>query len=730
MLGRDQKSFRWPLLVSTALVMSIATGPCLAQAPKVAPKTQFAQSDAASEAAFDFEADELQYDREFGVLKAVGNVEIIHEDRVLQADVITYNERTDVMAASGNVTLLEPSGDVLFAEYVELSADLKQGLIRKMLIVLSDKSRIAANTGKRDDGNRTEMSRAIYTACSLCEDDPEKPPLWQLKAIEVIHDKDRQTIEYKDAWLEIAGIPVAYTPYLIHPDPTVTRRSGFLPPSIGNDSDLGTTVRIPYFWAISDQSDATITPMYATSEGPALHTEIRHRMQHGTFDLDGSIAAQDDNDILGHVDASFRYDIDKTWRAGLDAQRTVEDTYPRRYGYGFEQTLTSRAFIEGFRQRNYLVANTYAFQSLEDGDDDEEIPLVLPLVEYHHLGKPDAIGGYTELQTNLSSLVRTDGSDTQRLSVHGGWHLPLMGPLGTTLKFNTMLRSDIYYKSEFVPENESEEDNGFEYRLTPEASLDIGYPLVKRHERYTQTLEPQAQFIVSPYGGNSNRIPNEDSEDAELDDTRLFSHTRFAGFDQVEEGPRINYGLRWGIYGPSGGSTTAFVGQSFRFKEQSSLSEGSGLEDKLSDFVAKVHISPGSLVDILYRARLDQSNFGFKRNELITQIGRPLFSTRVYYSFFAAQPNSEFSDREEIQYSVSSQFTENYRGSLSGTNDLDDGGSLRRISASLTYEDECFVFETTATRSFFEDRELRPSDSIVFRIALKTLGEFATSPSL
>lgn len=724
----DHGRFRSLLLASTALGLMLGAHQAEAQMPRAATKPPTA-SEQKQEGAFDFEANELEYDRDLGILKAVGQVEIVQGERILKADTVTYNERTDVMAASGHVTLLEPNGEVLFAEYVELTADMKKGMIKNMLIILQDKSRIAALKGERKDGNETEMSRTIYTACSLCEKDPKRPPLWQLKAIKVIHDKKRQTIEYKDAWLEVAGFPVAYTPYFIHPDPTVKRRSGFLPPSIGSSSELGTIARIPYFWAISDQTDSTITPFFSSEEGPGLHTEIRHRMLKGRFDLDGSVAVQNDSDddAHGHVDAEFRYDLDKTWRTGFDAQRTVEDTYTRRYGYGFDQTLTSRAFIEGFRGRNYMAANSYVFQSLEAGDVDEEIPVVLPMLDYHHLGEPDAIGGYTELRTNLTSLMRSDGADTRRLSIHGGWHLPLMGPFGTVMGFNTMLRSDIYHKSNFTPTDESQEDNGFEYRFMPEASLDMAYPLSKTEGNYTQIIEPQAQFIISPYGGNSSHIPNEDSQTAELDDTRLFSHSRYSGFDRVEGGPRVNYGLRWGIFGLNGGSTTAFLGQSYRLKEDGTFGQDSGLETKLSDLVGKVHIKPGEAVDLLYRTRMDKDDFEFKRNEVELSAGKPLFRFSTQYSFFAAQSNNEFAAREEITYTASSQFTEYWRGQVSGTNDLDDGGDLRYISTSLTYEDECLAFTTEASRSFYEDRELRPSDQIVFRLSLKTLGDFATS---
>ena len=721
--------FRYLLHASTALVLTMTSAPSQARFSGA----RVGQAEKRSEEnrdATDFKADELRHDRKLGILKAVGDVEIAHENRILRADVVVYNERTDVMTASGNVTLLEPSGEVVFAEYVEMTRDLKKGAIRDMLVVLADKSRIAALDGKREDGNKTEMTHAIYTACGLCEKDPARPPLWQLKSIKVVHDKKRRTIEYKDAWLEIAGIPVAYTPYLTHPDPTVKRRSGFLPASVGSSSDLGTIVRIPYFWAISDQSDATITPMYASDEGAGLHAEIRHRMKKGRFALDGSGAMQDDNNLDGHVDATFRYDIDRTWRAGFDARRAVDDTYLRRYGYDHDQTLTSRMFVEGFRGRNYVSASTYAFQNLESGNDKGKIPKVLPLLEYNYMGEPDAIGGYTDLAAGLVSLVRSDGADTRRLSLHGGWHFPFLGPFGAVMGVNTVLRTDTYHKSHFKPNGRTKEDNGFEERIRPEASLDIAYPLAKSDGRHTQTVEPRAQMIISPHGGNSSGIPNEDSRTIELDDTRLFSHSRYSGLDRVEGGPRINYGLRWGLYGPTGSGATSFIGQSFRFKEDGGIPEGSGLEGRLSDIVAMVHVAPGEWVDILYRARLDQSDFDFNRNEIQATFGKPLLSFSTRYSFFEAQSDGEFKDREEILYDISSRFTEYWRGSLSGVTDLDEGGELLSLGASLTYEDECLVFGVVAKRSFYEDRDLQPTDQITFGVSLKTLGDFDASASL
>ena len=99
------------------------------------------------------------------------------------------------------------------------------------------------------------------------------------------------------------------------------------------------------------------------------------------------------------------------------------------------------------------------------------------------------------------------------------------------------------------------------------------------------------------------------------------------------------------------------------------------------------------------------------------------------YIYFDRQEDSEFAGREEINGTLSSQLSRYWHGSLSGTRDM-DADELRSMRLGLTYEDECFLLSTNLSRTTFEDRDLQPEDSIMFRIVFKTLGEVAPSTSL
>lgn len=54
------------------------------------------------------------------------------------------------------------------------------------------------------------------------------------------------------------------------------RLSGFLFPYIGNSTINGAELKLPYYWNIHPQVDATITPWYMSKRGTLLHAEFRY----------------------------------------------------------------------------------------------------------------------------------------------------------------------------------------------------------------------------------------------------------------------------------------------------------------------------------------------------------------------------------------------------------------------------------------------------------------------
>lgn len=687
-----------------------------------------------------FKADQLRNEQKIGLIVATGNVEFSQEGRTLLADSVSYNRRTDTVTANGNVSLLEPSGEVIFADHVELTDEMRDGVIENMRVRLTDNSRIAAVGGRRIGGQRTEFRKAVYSPCKLCKKDPTRAPIWQVKAFKVTHDQVSKDVTYRDAYLEFYGIPVMYTPFLSHPDPTVERRTGFLVPTYGSDSDLGTTISTPYYIDIAPNMDATLTPLITTGEGIVGSGEFRHRLSHSEYQLAGSLthASSDDgggDEIRGHFKGDLRHEFDRTWRGGADLHLATDDTYLRRYNFISPNTLENRVFAEGFRGRNYASANAYYFKGQRATDDEGDTPIVFPKLDYNYVGEPARHGGVWKLDADVLALTRTDGTDTRRLSAKTKWELPYISRLGEVYRVFASLQTDAYWVNDLQESDApSNKISGVTGRVFPQAGMEWRLPLARREGRFTQIVEPIFGIILAPDGQNHDRIPNEDSLSFEFDDTNLFSENRFGGLDRVEGGPRITYGLNSGVFGLNSGFSSFFIGQSYRLDDDDDFGVDTGLDEHFSDIVGRVEIFPTRYVNALYRFRLDKDSFSPRRNELQGSVGVDALRLNVNYLSIDQQnlsdildPEDEFRDREEIAFGFTSQVTDRWRFGADTRRDLTSGGGSLRHGAFLNYEDDCFQFQVNYARTFTRDRDVQPTDTILFRIVFKTLGEVTTS---
>lgn len=681
-------------------------------------------------------ADEMVYEQNSSIVRARGNVEIISGERILLADEVTYDQPNDTVVAEGNVSVTETDGTVVFADRVELSDKLREGAILGFRALLSDESRLVANSAERIGGNRTSLNDAIYSPCELCAENPEKAPLWQLRAEKVTHDQAAKEVIYRNARLEVYGVPVLYTPYFSHADPSVKRRSGFLAPGFQRSSVFGFAAETPYYYAITPSIDLTISPKFTTEEGPIMSGEFRQRTQTGRYEFQGTITYPDQRndfnqktgrkDERGYIKGKGEFDYDDSWTYGFNVHRATDDTFLRRYRISNEDTLTSRAYVEGINGRSYAAVNSYAFQGLRANDDPGQTPLVLPMAEYAHITAPGRYGDTWRIDANALMLTRNEGTDSRRVSTNARWQLPYYGGLGEVVTFAGELRADGYQVSDVRPDPLNPlagSQEGFVGRLVPQASVDWRLPFV-RHDRTAQhVIEPIVVAVVSPNGGNPAKIPNEDSINFEFDDTNVFATNRFPGYDRIEGGPRLNYGVKYGIYGDTGYYASALLGQILRARADDTFAQQTGLESNSSDYVGRLDFSPNELIQFFNRFRLDRDSLSVRRNELGLDVGNARHRFGLTYVSLARElTNTEQTSREEA--AVYGQTAISRYWSVTGRTRRDlteaNGGTIN-YGVGLIYEDECFSTFIEFEREFTSDRDIEPSTSVSFRIRLKNL---------
>ena len=659
-----------------------------------------------------FRADEVEYDEQLALTVARGHVEISQNGQVLLADTVSYNQRTDTVTASGNVSFSQPTGEIVFADFMELRDAMNEGFAKNVRMLLADRSRLAANTARRTNGNRTELRRGVYSPCDLCKNDPSAPPAWQLKAREIDHDKELQLIEFRDTTMEIDGWPVFYSPYLSAPDPSVKRASGFLMPSVGGSNTLGANVTLPYYWVLGPDKDLTLTPRFMTQAGVLLTADYRER-----------------------------------------------------FGNPLLNAMTSRGYLEGFEERASTDINTYAFQPLLPGIGDSTQPIVLPFANRNWQSQPDALGGRWNFNANLLDIVREVGTQTRRLSLGSEWNRTFRDGFGGQYNFSAGLRGDGYWINNLSPVSNPDLPSAFfsvdkqpaaaptatnftTGRAFPQVGLVWRYPLVHRGEELTELIEPIAGGFVGPSSGNRRNIPDEDSLSFSLSDTDLFRRDRLAGYDILDTGQRVDYGTRLGLYDKDGGSYRLLIGQSYRAQPNLFLPPGSGAENRLSDVVGRVVLSPVSYLDLIYRFRFDTTPFA-NRVQQVGVSGGPS-SLRVASSFVYLPPqlqsqvvtnptpgqNVLYGKREQLNFSATAKLTHYWSLQATQTINLTSSTTLVNgvatpsassaslyASLSAIYQDECMAFIGSVSQSGIRNGDVTPGVAVLFSVVFKNLGE-------
>lgn len=684
-------------------------------------------------------ADEVNYDDQLEVTIARGNVELSQSGRTVLADVISYNQRTDTVIASGNVSLIEDAtGQTTFANYVELQDNMRDGFIRDIRILLADRSRLAGNTARRTDADRTEIRKGVYSPCDLCQDDPNKAPLWQLRAQKVIHHRDEQLVEYEDVDLDLWGVPVLWAPYFSHPDPTVKRQSGFLPATIGeNATVLGAYAIIPYYWVLGQDKDLTITPIFTELQNSVLDGEYRQRFSNGVIDIQASVTDSDpnaggsagnhDDQLRGNVNASGLFDLNDNWRAGFQVQRVSDIAYLEEYKLGgYQNFLTTTAYAEDFNGRNYGSIYAYDFQSLQTDVNDRTQPIVLPVYNYTWAGRQAAWGRFT---TNLDmiDIVRETGPTERRLSLGTEYDEPFTILWGQAFNFVAGVRADGYHVTSEPLVTNGPFYNGVTGRVFPQVGLEWRYPWALQSGSSTWVIEPKAAIYAAPIGGNPARIPNIDSVAVDFNDQDLFTRDRFVGYDQVDGGQRVDYGLHVSWKG-TGGVVDGLVGQSNRFQQSSPFAVdgiGDGLDRMTSDYVGRINFTPSNYFTAGYRFRFDQHDLRPARQEVTTTFGPSDVKLTLEYRQLAYNLRDDETARQQAGAAVTVRINPYWSVSASGTHDLSGDSHLLNDGVYIRYADECTTVVASMTQNGEVIGNLRPGTTYMLQIILKNLGEIA-----
>lgn len=668
-----------------------------------------------------FEADEVNRGAADAPIIAEGNVKAYFGERFLVSDRVTYDPTTDIVVASGNVAITDTDGQTYFADEVELTGNLKDGIATNFSALLADDARLAGSTVVKRGDSSNELTNAVYTACEVCEEDGTgKTPSWQVRAGKVTQDKEEKIIRFENAVFEALGFPLFYTPYFQIPDPEVKRQSGLLPPAIGNSTRLGTYLELPYYIALSDHQDVTLSPKLMSDQGVLFKGEYRLMTEEGSYVFQpGIIAAKDDNlviplsngneniiplpDLRYHIFAEGMQKLTDLWTARFDIDYVSDKEYLRSYdiepegdlqepaGLYRPDRLSSSIALARRTQNSLLTVESLGFQSLRRSDDNDYSAQALPRVQYEASFDDPFLGGKFGIESSLLYLTRVDGANTLRGILSADWERLFTTRSGHRFSLFGQLRGDAYQysglsggaESCFLPDEPTlsqqatfatcqallpgggEENDLNSSRFLPTAGISWSYPLAKQTENATIIIEPHLQLVTSPELDEPENILNEDSQFFELDTTTLFDWNKSSGFDLWEDGTRLNAGITGAMLFNNGLTVEAGIGQQFR-QEETSVYEAfnleSGLGDTQSDIVGSLDVNWGRNLSFENELRFDKDDGTVRRAEssFTGRYGR--FTTGLDYIKIQRGSTGNFADRDEYRFSsLAYDINENWR---------------------------------------------------------------------
>lgn len=676
------------------------------------------------------QADEMTYDNETDEVTAIGNVQIFYNDFVLLADRVVYDRVGDEMTAYGNVRFTQPDGNVVFAETLTVTGDFKEGFIRSVSLLTPENARVVAQSAERIDGNIIVFNRAVYTACEVRKEDPEKSPIWQIRAVRVVHNQEKQIIEYESATFEFLGVPIAHFPYFFQPDPTVKRKSGFLIPSASYSSDLGASLTTPYFWVVAPNADVTISPTFFTRQGVLLEGEWRHRLENGQYTIFGAGIYQLDPEVFtapgntetrGFIGSRGQFQLAPQWVFGWDGTAVTDDTFTRKYGLDSRTEIVSEAHLTGQSERNYFNAEVMHFRDLVRVNDSQFQPLIHPVVDYNLIFGQPVFGGELGIDTNITSLTRDVGADASRVSVEAHWSRTFTDRFGQQITPFFSLRGDAtQVNSVLNPTTGLVGPSDSFTRGMATAGLEYRYPLISLHSWGHQIIEPIVQLIIRPDETNAGQISNEDSLSLIFDDTVLFEDNKFSGFDRIEGGSRVNVGARYTVQTNSGLQARAVVGQSFHIGGNNPFAVGTGLDSRDSDYVGGLYIEPNSNFGLYSQFRIDSDSHDVNRGEVGAWLGYR--GSKARFSYMQVRDETGVGlDREEIAGGATVPIFPEWQ--MFGTYRYDIAARQQRSrSLGIGYICDCFSASLEATETFFTNQDLTPDLTFMFRFHFKSLG--------
>jgi LPS-assembly protein len=571
------------------------------------------------------------------------------------------------------------------------------------------------------EGGNTIITKGIFTTCKKNDDCPP----WQLSAEKVIHDKEKKTIYYDDAWLKIYDKPVFYFPKFFHPDPTVKRQSGFLMPSFNVSSNIGSSFDIPYYHVLSDNKDFTIRPRFYSEEKLLLQSEYRQVNFNSSHLLDFSILNGADLTSKGHLFLNTYQKLNFSYFDESDLNITLEqvegDTYLKTYNLkspiiNNTGSLESSVKIDAYKENLLVDLEFTVFENLSKRDSDR-YEYILPT--YNVIKDfENNFGMNGVFSLNSSGSMKNYNTNVSEKIVINDFYFksnPIFSNNGIINKYNFLLKN-----TNTDADNSSKYEGNVDHNLGALLEYNSSYPLKQITKKYDNIFRPTVSLRYSP--SNTRNIKNEETR---VNVSNIYSLNRISRRDTVEGGTSFTYGAEFLKTNREGlDFLNINVANIIRDTENKNLPRNSSLGHKLSDVFGNIDFNPNDIISTGYEFTID-NNFtdinyeifkgGVKINNFVTEFEYLNENNTLGKKSFLSNKTSYNIDKSN---KLSFETRENKKTSLTEFYNL-----------IYQYRNDCLIAAIEYNKNYYSDRDLKPSENIFFKLTIVPFGQ-TNSPNL
>ena len=371
-----------------------------------------------------------------------------------------------------------------------------------------NKPRVFSNAVKLSN-KLSSFEKSVFTICDYREND--KCPPWTIQSSKMLHDNKKKTIYYDNAVVKIYDIPIFYLPRLSHPDPTVDRRSGFLPPSLFNSKNLGSGLNIPYFFDLAPDKNFTLKSRVYVDENPLFHGEYHQVFKNSNLIADfgytegykkvsSSKRPGEKSHFFSKLTGNFSNEEDGSDGSySIIFQDVSNDKYLKLYKIDSNLVDYNTSTLENSFNLNYqnddlfLGLNASAYETLKDEYDDK-YEYIFPEITLDKNLFSNSTFGTMDIQSNLKVHNYDTNKLTQFLVNDFNWNIK-------ELNFDSGLRGKILGHIKNI-NYEAKNVNQFKNEATSELYGAFGYltelNLQKEQNNSIHSLKPKLFLRFSP----------------------------------------------------------------------------------------------------------------------------------------------------------------------------------------------------------------------------------------